>query len=66
MSVVKCLQYAGVQYEISLTKDAAAGVWTATSDMIPGLILEAATVEKLMERVYTAIPELLLQNPEKR
>lgn len=38
--------------------DEEAGVWTATSDDVPGLVLEADSYDELVEKVKVAIPEL--------
>ena len=48
-----------MEYLISTTWDAEAGVWTATSEDIPGLVLESGSLDALMERVKAAVPELL-------
>lgn len=42
--------------------DAEAGVWVATSDDIPGLVTEAATLDDLLKRVMAVAPELLEDN----
>ena len=42
--------------------DAAAGVWIATSDDVPGLVAEADTLEKLIEEVKLVAPDLLELN----
>lgn len=42
--------------------DADAKVWTATSTDVPGLVLESASFDHLINRVKTAIPELLALN----
>jgi predicted RNase H-like HicB family nuclease len=42
--------------------DAEAGVWVATSEDVPGLATEAATVDALMEKLKVMIPELLAEN----
>jgi hypothetical protein len=42
--------------------DAEAGVWTATSEDVPGLVAEADTVEKLIEEVMLLAPDLLELN----
>lgn len=42
--------------------DEEAGVWVATSDDVPGLATEAATMEGLVEKLKTIIPELLQAN----
>jgi predicted RNase H-like HicB family nuclease len=41
-------------------KDAA--VWIATSDDIPGLITEADTIDQMLAKLKTMIPELLEAN----
>ena len=42
--------------------DAEAGVWVATSNDVPGLATEADTVEALVAKLETMIPELLAAN----
>lgn len=42
--------------------DAEAGVWVAESSDVPGLATEAATVEALVAKLETMIPELLAAN----
>lgn len=42
--------------------DEEASVWVATSDDVPGLATEEATMEGLIEKLKTMIPELLLAN----
>lgn len=42
--------------------DAEAGVWVATSNDVPGLATEAVTVEALVVKLETIIPELLAAN----
>lgn len=55
-----------MEYIIKLTWDNEADVWIATSNDIPGLILESGSFDALLERVRFAVPELLaLNNPEK-
>ena len=49
------------EYTIMLTWDDEASVWIAESDDIPGLILESASFDTLVERVKIAIPDLLEQ-----
>lgn len=44
---------------IRATWDAAAGVWFTESDDLPGLALEADTLERLMERLPGAILDLM-------
>jgi predicted RNase H-like HicB family nuclease len=42
--------------------DDEASVWVATSDDIPGLVTEAASLDGLLERVLAVAPELLEEN----
>ena len=42
--------------------DAEAGVWVATSNDVPGLATEADTVEALLAKLETMIPDLLEAN----
>lgn len=42
--------------------DEDAGVWTATSDDIPGLVTEAAKFDDLVKRVLAVAPELIEDN----
>jgi hypothetical protein len=42
--------------------DEVALVWVATSDDVPGLATEGATVEGLIEKLKVMIPELLALN----
>jgi DNA-binding NarL/FixJ family response regulator len=44
---------------VLLTWDDEARVWIATSEDVPGLILESGSADVLMERVRHAVPELL-------
>ncbi len=37
-------------------------VWVATSDDVPGLATEAATMEALVDKLKVIIPELLVAN----
>ena len=39
--------------------DAEASVWIATSDDVPGLVIEAATWPAMIEEVRLVLPELL-------
>ena len=39
-----------------------AEVWIATSESVPGLVLEDASYDDLVERVKAAVPELLELN----
>jgi len=42
--------------------DEEAHVWVATSDDVPGLVTEAATMEALSEKLAVMVPELLTAN----
>jgi hypothetical protein len=47
------------EYTIKLQWDADVSVWIATSDDVPGLVLESGSFDVLIERVRYAVPELL-------
>ena len=47
---------------VNLTWDPEASVWVATSEDIPGLVLESGSFDALLERVRFAAPELLELN----
>ena len=49
-------------YHVEADWDPEANVWVATSDEVPGLATEAATIEELAARLRTLIPELLEAN----
>ncbi|MCM1057918.1 MAG: DUF1902 domain-containing protein [Firmicutes bacterium] len=51
-----------MEYVIHVTWDNEASVWIATSDDIPGLVLESGSFDALLERSRIAIPELLALN----
>lgn len=51
-----------MNYIVNLTWDNEANVWIATSDDIPGLVLESGSFDALLERVRFAAPELLELN----
>jgi len=42
--------------------DEEASVWVATSDDVPGLATEEATIEALIEKLKILVPELLEAN----
>lgn len=42
--------------------DSDAKVWVATSENVPGLATEAATIEALTSKLHKMIPELLILN----
>jgi len=50
------------EYRIDFLWDNEATVWVATSDDVPGLVLEHGSFDALIERVKIAIPELLELN----
>jgi len=50
------------EYIVNLIWDEEASVWVATSDDIPGLVLESGSLDALIERVRFAAPELLKIN----
>lgn len=54
-----------MNYIVHLNWDDEACVWIATSDDIPGLVLESGSFDALLERVRFAAPELLELNGEK-
>ena len=37
-------------------------MWVAQSEQVPGLVTEADTVEELLEKLETLVPELLALN----
>ena len=49
-------------YFVSAEWDSDAGVWVATSDDVPGLITEAASVEALSDKLDLLVPDLLRAN----
>ncbi len=49
-------------YEVRCFWDADARVWWAESDDVPGLALEADTMEKLVDEIRAAVPVLLELN----
>jgi hypothetical protein len=51
-----------MEYLITLSWDGEAAVWIATSDQVPGLVLESGSLDVLMERVRLAVPDLLTLN----
>ena len=54
-----------MEYQIKLTWDADAAVWIATSEDVPGLVLESGSFDALLEKVRFAVPELLEMNQKK-
>ena len=51
-----------MEYVINFVWDEEADVWVATSDDVPGLVLESGSFDALVERVRVAVPELLQLN----
>ena len=49
-------------YNVLLTWDVEASMWVATSDDVPGLVLESNSYDALIEKVKFSIPELLELN----
>lgn len=49
-------------YVVRAEWDAEAGVWVASSDDVPGLVTESATLEALDTKLQTLVPELLEAN----
>lgn len=47
---------------ITFVWDRDAAVWIATSDDVPGLVLEGGSFDALLERVKQAVPELVRLN----
>ncbi len=50
------------EYEIKAMWDSEAGVWVASSEEVPGLCTEAETLEILIKKLKTIVPELLQAN----
>lgn len=54
-------------YIVDLNWDEEASVWVATSEDVPGLVLESGSLDALIEKVRNAVPELLNFNmPERK
>lgn len=51
-----------MEYTVKLLWDDEAGVWVATSEDIPGLVLESGSFDALLERVRFAVSELIELN----
>lgn len=54
-----------MEYVVNLAWDEEACVWIATSDDIPGLVLESGSYDALLERIRFTVPELLELNTSK-
>ena len=55
-----------MSYKVNMQWDSEAAVWIATSQDVPGLVLESGSFDALLERVRYAIPELLELNGNKQ
>lgn len=55
-----------MDYIIHISWDPEANVWIATSDDVPGLVLESGSFDALLERVRFAVPELLELNQSQK
>ena len=53
-----------MNYRIKFVWDNEADVWIATSEDVPGLVLESGSFDALIERVKYAIPELVELNKD--
>ena len=52
----------GLEYVVNFEWDDEAKVWIATSDDIDGLTLESDSLDRLMQRVMVAAPEIIEMN----
>ncbi len=52
----------GVKFHVKAEWDSNAEVWVATSDNIPGLATEGATLEELEKKLLVMVPEILEAN----
>ena len=50
------------EYSVDAQWDPDARVWVATSDSVPGVAMEAATCEEIIEVVKDALPDLFREN----
>lgn len=50
------------EYHVNAIWDDEAKVWIGTSDDVPGLCVEAGTLEELMNAAGEVIPDLLILN----
>ena len=51
-----------MKYTVMIMWDNDAAVYVATSDEIPGLVLESGSFDALIEKIRFAVPELLQLN----
>lgn len=54
-----------MEYTINFIWDNEAYVWIATSNDVPGLVLESSSFDDLLERTRNAVPEILELNSSK-
>lgn len=54
-----------MSYRINMLWDNEADVWVATSQDVPGLVLESGSFDALLEKVKYSIPELMELNGQK-
>lgn len=47
------------EYVVDIRRADDVDVWIGTSEEIPGLVLEAETIDQLIKRTELAVPELL-------
>ncbi len=52
----------GKPYTVKVEYDDEAAVWLATSEDVPGLVTEASTFEKLLDKLRVMVPEMLELN----
>jgi predicted RNase H-like HicB family nuclease len=50
------------EYHVNVLWDDEAKVWMGTSEDVPGLCVEAGTLEELMQEAERLIPDLLVLN----
>jgi predicted RNase H-like HicB family nuclease len=50
------------EFTVTATWDSEASVWVAESENVPGLVTEAESLESLVKKLRTLIPELLEAN----
>lgn len=51
-----------MSYKIDMLWDAEASVWVATSEDVPGLVLESPSMDVLIKKIESAVPELMSLN----
>ena len=52
-----------MQFTVTVNHDTVEGVWYVHSSDVPGLNVEAATLEALIEIITDLAPELVAENP---